>query len=351
MRKNMKKVSVVVPCYNASQYLDKCISQLLCQTIGLDHMEIILVDDASTDEGRTWELIMDYERRFPDAIMAVPLEQNMRQGGARNAGVSYAGGEYLIFCDADDWLVEEALEHCYRAAKAYDADVVEFLIKDVTDHDAVVATESGGADRLVELDTEQKRKEFLLYTDERFSLGSQKKFYRSSLIHENQIAFAEHLIFEEPSFVVPVRLYEKRHYFLDESLYVCYLSPGSSMRSEWGEHMWDNLKVWLYLAADLERRGMMRKYYSELENLFFYWQMGMSIRLLLQRGYTMTKETLRLPVHSLLQIFPTPGENGYIRERRKEEWTDFLLALVKDGVTEDSLARAEAWRLAWKRSA
>ncbi len=92
----MKKVSVVVPCYNASQYLDKCITQLLRQTIGLDNMEIILVDDASTDDGRTWKLIMNYEQRFPDTIMAISLEQNMRQGGARNAGVSYASGKYLI---------------------------------------------------------------------------------------------------------------------------------------------------------------------------------------------------------------------------------------------------------------
>lgn len=84
--RNMKKVSVVVPCHNASQYLDKCISQLLCQTIGLDNMGIILVDDASTDDGKTWGLILDYERRYPDTIMPVSLEQNMRQGGARNAG-------------------------------------------------------------------------------------------------------------------------------------------------------------------------------------------------------------------------------------------------------------------------
>ena len=49
---NMKKVSVVVPCYNAAEYLDQCLRQLLCQTIGIEDMEIILVDDASTDGGR-----------------------------------------------------------------------------------------------------------------------------------------------------------------------------------------------------------------------------------------------------------------------------------------------------------
>ena len=82
-----KKVSVVVPCYNASEYLGQCLEYLLQQTIGIENMEIILVDDASTDNGATRDLIVDYELRFPDTIVAVFLERNLRQGGARNAGV------------------------------------------------------------------------------------------------------------------------------------------------------------------------------------------------------------------------------------------------------------------------
>ena len=59
----MKKVSVVVPCYNAAKYLNKCVEQLLRQTIGIENMEIILVNDASTDDGETWGLITEYESR------------------------------------------------------------------------------------------------------------------------------------------------------------------------------------------------------------------------------------------------------------------------------------------------
>ncbi len=45
----MKKVSIVVPCYNVAQYLDRCVESLVNQTIGIENLEIILVDDASTD--------------------------------------------------------------------------------------------------------------------------------------------------------------------------------------------------------------------------------------------------------------------------------------------------------------
>ena len=69
----MKKVSVIVPCYNAAIYLDRCMEHLLKQTIGIDNIEIILVDDASTDDGATWESIMKYEQQFPDSIIAIPL--------------------------------------------------------------------------------------------------------------------------------------------------------------------------------------------------------------------------------------------------------------------------------------
>ena len=130
-----KKVSVVVPCYNVSDYLDRCMESLLKQTIGIENIEIILVDDASTDNGATWEVIMKYEQLYPDTIIAISLEQNLRQGGARNVGISYAGGEYLVFCDADDWMSLKALEHVYRKAKEVDADVAKrklaFLGKEI----------------------------------------------------------------------------------------------------------------------------------------------------------------------------------------------------------------------------
>ena len=133
------KISVIVPVYNKEAYLRECVDSILSQDY--QNMEVILVDDASTDNGATRDLIVDYEQRFPDTIMAVFLEQNLRQGGARNVGVSYAGGEYLTFCDADDWILKETLEHCYRAAKEYNADVVEFNRINVGERDISVELE------------------------------------------------------------------------------------------------------------------------------------------------------------------------------------------------------------------
>lgn len=333
----MKKVSVVVPCYNAAAYLDKCIRYLLHQTIGIENMEIILVDDASTDGGTTWNLIMGYERQFPDTVMAVSLKENMRQGGARNVGISYASGEYLIFCDSDDWLLEEALEHCYCAAKKYNADMVEFLAYDVHDHDLTIEPTIGTGNRLIELDSEEKRKHFFCYVDNQYTLASQKKLYRLSMIKENHIAFAEHLIFEEPSFTLPIRLYEKRHYFLNEKLYVYYLSQGSTVRSDWGQHKWDNPKVWMHLLNDLTERGALDYYYNEIECLFFCWGLSLSIRMVLQKGYTLAKDELKFLVDMVTVSFPNVRNNLYIR-RNKKIWDNLVLKLLDLEISDESVS-------------
>lgn len=333
----MKKVSVVVACYNASYYLEKCIDHLLAQTIGLENMEIILVDDASTDGGATLDIILKYEREYSDAIIVIPLQENMKQGGARNIGVSYAGGEYLIFCDADDWLMPEALEHLYNAAKEQDADVVECRIKDVRDHRIEVdSVETGPDSFLVELDTEKKRKEFLVSVDEKLSLGSQKKLYRLSLLRDNQIRFAEHLIFEEPSFVVPVRLAEKRHYFLDETLYICFLSPYSSMRGEWGAHKWDNRKVWIVLLEDLRQRNLLERYYAEIEYLYLVSCFGTTLRTWCQKGYTITVQEMQEQVDTVHDYFPNASDNPYLA--KQSNWEAFLMTVVNIEITEESMA-------------
>ena len=334
----MKKVSVVVPCYNAAMYLDKCLDYLLHQTIGIENMEIILVNDASTDDGETWKLIMEYEQKYPDTILAVNLEENLRQGGARNVGVSYAGGEYLIFCDADDWLLHETLEHCYQAAKEYNADVVEFLINNIHDHDLTVPLEKGNKNLLIEIDTEEKRREFLMLVAEEISYGSQKKLYKLSLIRDNHITFVEHVIFEEPSFIVPVRLYTKRYYFLDERLYVWYLSPGSTVRSDWEKkHKWDNPKVWMHIMDDLSSRGLMQRYYPELEYIFFRWGLSLSLRMPLRKGCFFTKEELKFLVDMTIRLFPDIRQNKYIMEEDgKSVRNALLLALLDMEITDEA---------------
>ena len=333
----MRKVSIVIPCYNVSTYLDRCMEHLIKQTIGMENIEIILVDDASTDDGATWELIMDYEQRFPDTVIAIHLEQNMRQGGARNVGISYAGGEYLMFCDADDWLALDAVECVYGKAKEYDVDVVEYRMQNVDDRTDIssFSTQEGDKSTLLELDTDEKRKSYLCFSDNICSLGCMRKLYRMSLIRNHDIRFAQHLVNEEPSFTVPVRIYEKRHYFLDKLVYFYYMSPESTMRGNWDNRKLDNAKVWAALMNDLEERGVMQKYYDEISYMFFRWEFELSIRMILIRGYILEKDEVEFLVNGVLDRFPDIHTNPYLQEC--EELQRLLLTVLDMQITDESV--------------
>jgi glycosyltransferase involved in cell wall biosynthesis len=89
-------VSVIIPCYNVEKYVSKAIHSVLQQTY--PNMEILIVDDASTD--RTLEII----KGFTDSrIKRIALEQNTRKIGAVNLAIEKAQGEFIAFQDADDW--------------------------------------------------------------------------------------------------------------------------------------------------------------------------------------------------------------------------------------------------------
>ena len=92
------KVSVIIPVYNASDYLHECLDSLINQT--LKNIEIICVDDGSTDN--SLEILKKYADK--DGRITVISQKNLHAGVARNAGLAVAKGEYIHFVDSDDWI-------------------------------------------------------------------------------------------------------------------------------------------------------------------------------------------------------------------------------------------------------
>lgn len=113
----MIKVSVIVPIFNAGQYLEKCLDSIAAQT--LKDIEIILIDDGSTDNSA--EICKKY---LSDNRVTYYHKENEGLAAARDDGMLRANGEYIGFVDADDWLKPEMYEKMYNAAKSNDSDVV-----------------------------------------------------------------------------------------------------------------------------------------------------------------------------------------------------------------------------------
>lgn len=121
-------VSVVVAAYNALPYLRECVESVLRQSIGAERMELIVIDDGSTDGSAA---VLD-EYAFAHALMRVEHQPNSGgPAGPRNRGMDLATGKYVFFLDADDYLGDEALERLVAMAEANDADITLGKMKGV----------------------------------------------------------------------------------------------------------------------------------------------------------------------------------------------------------------------------
>lgn len=113
----MKKVSIVIPAYNASAYLRECVVSALGQSY--PEVEVIVVDDGSTDSTLGFARALERE----DSRVLVIPSPNCGVVTAREKGVARASGEYLFFLDADDWLAQDAIRLLVARMEQTNADI------------------------------------------------------------------------------------------------------------------------------------------------------------------------------------------------------------------------------------
>ncbi|RPJ98716.1 hypothetical protein BSBH6_04245 [Bacillus subtilis] len=120
----MKKplISVILPVYNVENYIEECLNSLIKQTIGFQNLEVILVNDCSTDG--TPEILDQYKDKYNNLIVIHLKENCGAPGEPRNIGIKKASGEYLIFLDPDDYIPLDAYEKLYKVAVEKKSDFV-----------------------------------------------------------------------------------------------------------------------------------------------------------------------------------------------------------------------------------
>lgn len=107
------KISVIIPIHNNEKHLNNAIDSVIHQTIGFENIELILIDDVSTDS--SLDIINHYSQY--DNCKAIFLKENLRPGFARNVGIKNSSGEYLMFLDADDEYSLDVCETLYNMIK------------------------------------------------------------------------------------------------------------------------------------------------------------------------------------------------------------------------------------------
>ena len=116
------KISIIIPVFNGEKYLPDALDSIISQTIGVENLEVIIVDDASTDG--TLDIIGKYCARYSN-FKAIHLDNNVGAAyGPRNIALNEATSDYIMFLDADDTFTPEACEIVYSEITSSDADVV-----------------------------------------------------------------------------------------------------------------------------------------------------------------------------------------------------------------------------------
>lgn len=118
------KLSIVIPYYNGEQWICKCLDSLLNQDLQTDEYEIIVVDDGST---HSMETLMNYVNDY--SHIHYLHQENQKHAAARNYGLAIAQGDYVFFCDCDDFVAENVLGRLYDLAASEAADILLFNVR------------------------------------------------------------------------------------------------------------------------------------------------------------------------------------------------------------------------------
>lgn len=221
----MPEISIIIPCHNVEEYVMRCFDSLKQQTIALSNLELIFVDDASTDH--TWEVLQEIERLAPEQTCIIHLDENMRQGGARNVGLSYATGTYIGYVDSDDWVEPDMYETLYRRITEDGSDLAFCRhFRDDGQHTPSLSG-NGAEDAVISVETPLQRTQFILSGVIGFNVWD--KLYRKDFLLDNQIFFPQHLAYEDIFFGSLVYLYARKVSITERKLYHYFINPGSTV--------------------------------------------------------------------------------------------------------------------------
>ncbi len=217
----MAKVSVIIPVYNAAPYLRKCVDSVLAQT--LDDIEIILVDDGSTDGSSA---ICD--SYLPRENITVIHQKNQGASAARNIALRIAKGEYTGFVDADDYIEKDMYASLYQLAKQEDLDIV-FGNYSIVEGNVKKPNSAYMPESVV---LKKKDIEQLICGKEssRILWFAVKSIFRRDLLAENRIAFREGMLGEDTVFDLEALLCSNTVCFINKSFYNYVQTPNSQIR-------------------------------------------------------------------------------------------------------------------------
>ena len=235
------KFSFVVPFYNVENYIEQCIRSLFIHDIPLEDFEVICVNDCSPDN--SVDIVKKLQKEYSNIILVEHIE-NKKLGGARNTGLKYAKGEYIWFVDSDDMIKPNSLGLILKYLESNDLDFLHFGWDEFNNVNLIESEKIQSTDILTGTE---------LFFNEKFvwwknHITAWCKVYKKSFLIENNIQFAEHIMYEDNDYALNVYSSAKRCMHISENLYLYRVNNDSITRINYNSQ---HILYWLLLNKRL----------------------------------------------------------------------------------------------------
>lgn len=217
------KVSVIVPIFNAEKELSFAIGSIINQSIGFKNIELILVDDASSDNSKS--IIKKYAEEY-DNIKPIFLEKNSGYPGKpRNIGIQNATADYIVFLDADDYYYPHALEIYYNTIVKEGSDFVmgshhSNLDGTKTKVNILHYFDADFYENTINIDPFENQLNFNRLSHDHIAPWG--KIFKKDVIIDNNVHFLESCLCEDTFFYFNMLINSKKVTLLPNDVLYCY---------------------------------------------------------------------------------------------------------------------------------
>lgn len=222
-------VSFIIPAYNASKTIDRCLNSIHALGMLETDYEIIVIDDDSSDD--TVSIVKNHLEKHENLTLLIQPE-NHRQGAARNRGLSIANGDYIVFVDSDDETAPGVIS-ALKLSVDFGLDMVAMRVATLGENGLIVKETVPLEENVFFTGKELQTRHPFWFT------GPVAYVYRKAFIEKVAYPFAEDVLFEDSDFVNVHLFYADRMSFCNDCGYLIHYNEGSTTRTVSPKHVCD----------------------------------------------------------------------------------------------------------------
>lgn len=262
-------LSIIVPVHNTKKELVTCLDSLIHQTV--KDFEIIIVDDNSDEDIQT--IVASYSNMFTQ-IKYIRLNDSKGPGGARNIGLENAQGEYVGFCDSDDWVDLDYYEKGIYYMQKSNADIGMYSQLREYDYVPITPVYKCKYDSFMELtpDITLKIMTYQLSVGIKVIPPCINKIYKKKFLDQIEARFEEHMYFQDVLFAFHTILSSQKIICIPSTVYHHYKRSNSIIQSFDDKHIHDFQKLFIlikkYLKSKYLYENYIFNYYSLMDHFY-----------------------------------------------------------------------------------